>query len=86
VSFKDNGDRMKSVEASALFKSLAAQHTAVEVWADDAFTQGGWSYFWIVSRFGEGNVRNLAYVRWREAELERREYDAAGDDLWVAVE
>jgi hypothetical protein len=77
---------MEVVRASALFRLLAAQHPCVEVWADYGFTGDRWSYFWIVSRFGEGNVRNLAYVRLQEGQLQRRTYDDAGDELWVAAE
>ena len=77
---------MEAVQASVLFQSLAADHPGVEVWTDEGFTEGGWWYFWIVSRLGEGNVHNLAYVRLRGGQFERRTYDAAGDDLWVATE
>jgi hypothetical protein len=56
-----------TVEASALFRELAAAHPGVAVWPDEGFTEGDWSYAWVVSRFGEGNVRNLAYVRIRAA-------------------
>ena len=77
---------METVQASDLFRSLAASHPAVEVWPDEGFTEGGWSYFWIVSRFEKGSVRNLAYVRLRDGELQRRIYDAAGDNLWVPAE
>ena len=44
------------------------------------------AYCSIVSRFGEGNIRILAYVRVYGGRLQRRTYDAAGDDLWVAAE
>ena len=71
---------MEAVRAPALFRSLAAEHTRVEVWADNGFAEGGWAYFWIVSRFGDNSVRNLAYVRARGGQLQRRGYDAAGDD------
>jgi hypothetical protein len=77
---------MEKVKASALFRSLAAQNPAVEVWADEGFSEGGWAYFWIVSRFAEGNFRNLAYVRLRGQQFERRTYDTAGDELWVEAE
>jgi hypothetical protein len=84
--FGSFGGAMKAVQDSYLFRSLAAQHAAVEVWPDDKFAADGWSYFWIVSRLGSGNVRNLAYVRLRGLQFEQRRYDEAGDDLWVAVE
>jgi hypothetical protein len=74
---------MDVVTASALFQSFSATHPDVEVWDDADFHEGGWDYFWIVSRFGEGSVRNLAYVRVRGDRFQRRTYDAAGDDLWV---
>ena len=78
--------RVEEVQASNLFRTLAVQQPHVEVWADDGFTEGGWRYFWIVSRFEEGSIRNLAYVRLRDGKLQRRTYDAAGDDLWVATD
>ena len=77
---------MEEVRRAALFRSLAAQHPAVDVWADAGYTEGGWSYFWIVSEFAPGSVRNLAYVRLQGGRLERRTYDEAGDDLWVPAE
>jgi hypothetical protein len=77
---------MESVQASALFRSLAAQHPGVEVWPDDEANAGKWSYFWLVSRPGDGSARNLAYVRLGGGQLQRRGYDAAGDDEWLPVE
>lgn len=77
---------MEEVRQSALFRSLAAQHPSVAVWADARYAEGGWSYFWIVSEFAPGSVRNLAYVRRQGSRLERRTYDEAGDDLWVPAE
>jgi hypothetical protein len=74
------------VESSTLFRELATAHPGVEAWLDEGFTEGDWSYAWIVSRFGEGQVRNLVYVRLRGEQLQRRTYDEAGDDLWVAAE
>ena len=75
-----------TIQASSLFREMAAAHPGVEVWPDDGFTEGGWSYAWIVSRFGEGNVRKLTYVRVQAGQLQCRKYDEAGDDLWVATE
>jgi hypothetical protein len=87
LAFGGKGDvPVDAVRESALFRSLAAQHPSVELWADEGFAEGGWLYFWIVSRFGEGSIRNLAYVRVRDGQLQRRSYDAAGDDLWVSAE
>ena len=77
---------MQIVEASSLFRSLAAQNPDIEVWADEGFTEGGFVYFWIVSWMSEGVIRNLAYVRTKEGQLQRRTYDADGEDLWVAAE
>jgi hypothetical protein len=77
---------MEVVRASALFQALARQHPGVELWPDEGFTEGGWSYFWIVSRWAPGNVRNLAYVRLQGAQFQCRTYDLAGDELWVASE
>ena len=68
---------------SVLFRSLAAQHPGVERWPDP---DTGAAYFSVVSRFGEGNVRILTYVRVRGNRLERRTYDEAGDDLWLPAE
>jgi hypothetical protein len=79
-------DYAADLEASSLFRQLAGAHPSVEIWPDEAFTEGGWSYAWIVSRTGEGNVRTLAYLRLRAGQLQRRTYDEAGDDLWVAAE
>lgn len=73
------------VQGTKLFASLAEKHPAVEVWADEEFTDGGWSYFWIVSRFGEGSVRNLAYVRLRGNETQKRTYDASGDSCGLPL-
>jgi len=77
---------MGAVQASALFRSLDAQHPGVEVWPDPDAPDASAAYFWVVSRFGEGKVRNLAYVRVRNGRLERRTYDESGDDLWVPAE
>jgi hypothetical protein len=79
-------DLVAAVEASSLFRGLAAANPGVEVWPDEEFAEGGWSYAWIVSRSGEGAVRNLAYVRLQGGRLERRTYDDSGDDLWVVAE
>jgi hypothetical protein len=75
-----------AVQESALFRSLAAQNPSVEVRTDQAFTEGAWSYYWIVSRFGDGGVRQLAYVRTGGGQLERRIYDPAGQEMWVATD
>ncbi len=75
-----------AVEASSLCRRLAAAHPGVEVWPDEGVSEGGWSYAWIVSRSGEGSVRNLAYVRLRGGQLQHRTYDAEGDDLWLPAE
>ncbi|MBC7818566.1 MAG: hypothetical protein IAG10_16890 [Planctomycetaceae bacterium] len=71
------------VEASELFLELSGTNPGVEVWLDEGFTDGGWTYFWIVSRFGEAAIHNLAYVRLRNGQFQRRTYDESGDDLWV---
>jgi hypothetical protein len=75
-----------AVETSSLCRRLAAAHPGVEVWPDEGFTEGGWSYAWIVSRSGEGIVRNLAYVRLRGDQFQHRTYDDTGDDLWQPAE
>ena len=71
-----------AIEATSLFRSLAANFPGIEIWPEEEFDQGGWSYFWIISR-SEGVVRNLAYVRRKANQLPRRTYDDAGEDLWV---
>lgn len=76
---------MEQIRASALFRSLAAKHPGVEVWPDAGADGGGWSYFWVVSRPGDESARNLAYVRAGGGQLQRRGYDAAGDDEWLAA-
>lgn len=74
---------MDTVQRSTLFQSLAATHPCVDVWEDSGYNEGGWSYFWIISRFEPGSIRNLAYVRLQGSRLERRTYDLSGDDLWL---
>jgi hypothetical protein len=73
------------IEATALFRSLAVHHPAVEVWPDDTFAEGGWAYFWIVSRT-EGTVRCLTYVRRKGIQFQQRAYDTQGEELWVDAE
>jgi hypothetical protein len=77
---------MEAVQASALFRKLVTEHPGVEVWPDPDAPDGDGVYFSIVSRFGEGNVRILAYVRLKRGRLERRTYNEVGDDLWVPSE
>ncbi len=77
---------MRVIETSSLFCDLSARHSNVECWADEEFTEGGWLYFWIVSRLGDGSVRNLAYVRAKGNELQKRIYDEAGDDVWSQID
>lgn len=77
---------MDVIEASSLFRLLTAEHTSVEVWPDPDAPDASAAYFSVVSRFGEGNVRILAYVRIIDGRLERRSYDEAGDDLWLPAE
>jgi len=72
----------KAIQASALFQSLATCHPNVEVWPDQEFSEGGWEYFWIVA-LTDGIARNLAYMRSKAGHLQRRKYDANGDDLWI---
>lgn len=77
---------LQTVKASALFRRHAQADPGVEVWLDEGFDEGGWSYAWIVSRCSDGPVRNREYVRFRGAQLQRRTYDEAGDDRWVEAE
>jgi hypothetical protein len=76
---------MDVVRQSALFRTLGAGHQGVNVWEDEGYRKGGWSYYWIISE-EPGTIRNLAYVRHRAGRIERRTYGAAGDDLWVPAE
>jgi hypothetical protein len=71
-----------AVQATALFRYLAAAHPGVETWPDEEFAEGGWAYFWIVSRV-DGTVRTLAYVRLKAGKLQKRAYDEKGEDWWV---
>jgi hypothetical protein len=84
--FGPRGAPVDEIRESKLFRSFTAEHPNVEVWADTGYSEGGWSYFWIVDVFVPGSVHNLAYVRTQDGRLERRTYDEAGDDLWVAAE
>ena len=77
---------MEEVQQSALFQSLTAQHPGVEVWPDSDAPDASACYCTVVSRFGDGNVRILAYVRVSGGRLERRTYAEAGDDLWLPAE
>jgi hypothetical protein len=52
-------DDTRSVEASALFLRLAAEHPGVELWPDAEFTEDGWSYALVISRFDDGSDRNV---------------------------
>jgi hypothetical protein len=70
---------------SNLFNGLASQHPGVEAWPDSEFHEGGFDYFWICSVVGT-TVRNLAYVRLQAGRFEKRTYDLAGEDLWVATD
>jgi hypothetical protein len=77
-------DTASQVLQSNLFRTLANLHPGVEVWPDAEFHDGGFDYFWICSAV-DTNVHNLAYVRLQPSRFERRTYDLAGDDLWVAA-
>ncbi len=77
---------MELILASHLFLKLSAELLGVEVWPDPDANDGEWTYGSIVSRFCEGNVRILAYVRDNDRVLQRRTYDEAGEELWIAVE
>ena len=82
---KAAGGGKAAIRESALFRALAGQ-PGIDVWEDEWFHKGGWTYFWIVSEPEPGTIRNLAYVRQKNGRLERRTYDEAGDDQWVAAE
>jgi hypothetical protein len=72
---------MNTVTESAVYRELAAEHPGVELWPDEGPDE--WSYFLIVSRFGEGNVRILARVRVTGDQLQRRGYDERGEEQWT---
>jgi hypothetical protein len=73
------------IQRSATFRGLAAKHANIEVWHDQGIAEGGYAYFWIVSNV-DGTVRNLAYVRCKPGEFQRRTYHESGDDRWVDAE
>ncbi|QDU20575.1 hypothetical protein [Urbifossiella limnaea] len=75
----------EAVRATVAFNQLVEVHPAVEVWSDDGQAEGGYSYFWVVTRDGTA-VRQLAYFRCRTGGVERRSYDESGDDHWSMVE
>jgi hypothetical protein len=74
------------VLGSRVVSQLKGEHPDVEVWPDEDFDEGGYAYFWVVYKFAEGSVRNLAYLRVASGHIEKRTYDKAGDDLWIEVE
>lgn len=76
---------LAQVEASNLTRTYAQSHLAVEVWPDAEFHESGFDYFWICSNVS-GTIRNLAYVRVKPGSFEKRTYNQAGDDLWVAAD
>ncbi len=83
-SGKENAT-MASVEESELFRSLSAQHSGVEAWLDDLADTDGWSYYWVVSHPADGTVQSLARVRLGGGQLQRRSYDAEGNEEWLPV-
>lgn len=74
-----------AVRATRTYQSFATHHPDVEVWPDTGFSEGGYSYCWIVSN-RQGTVRNLAYVRLAPGVFQVRGYDANGDDVWADAE
>jgi hypothetical protein len=74
----------EAIETSSLFRGLAGTHPRVEVWPDQDFVEGGYSYSWIVAK-DERAVRILAYVRWKAGDFQKRTYDENGDDVWVSA-
>lgn len=77
---------MEVVKNSTFYQDLAEQNPGVEIWFDEGFDVESCAYFWIVSKLEEGCVRNLAYVRERNGQLQMRTYDEAGDEKWVNAE
>jgi hypothetical protein len=77
---------MDKIRTSAMFQSFAAEHPGVDLWEHEGYNEDGWTYYSIVSKFAQGSVRILAYVRLQDEKFERRTYDEAGDDLWLPAE
>jgi hypothetical protein len=78
VAYEDN------IRSSELFQRFSSEGGALEIWPDPDFSEGGFAYFWIVSKSPEA-VRNLAYVRCVPGEMQHRTYDKDGDDLWIPL-
>lgn len=74
-------ENLKVVESSVLVADSAAIHPGVEVWPDN-YVEDGWEYFSVMSAAPPA-FRKLAYVRVKAGSLQRRVYDAKGDDLWL---
>ena len=78
---------MEFVRASKLLSCLEEQHPHVEAWRDEKMVDGSSEYFWIVSQFEPGSVRNLAYIRVVDDQrIQIRKYDSDGEDLWIDTE
>jgi hypothetical protein len=76
-------EQLALVEASQVVAAYAATYPNVEVWPDD-YIEDGWEYFSVMS-IDRPVHRKLAYVRVKNGCIERRTYDSAGDDLWLAT-
>ena len=76
-------EQLALVEASQVVAAYAAAHPNVEVWPDD-YIEDGWEYFSVMS-IDPPVHRKLAYLRVKNGRIERRTYDSAGDDLWLAT-
>ncbi len=76
---------MPPIEKSLIYTQFDAEHPGVELWRDEECSDTSWSYFWVVSRPDKVTVRNLAYLRIRNDELQQRQYDQNGDDTWLPV-
>ena len=75
---------METIRNTGLYRSLSKHRTDVEIW-DDNYSEDGWSYYSIVA-LRQGAAKKLAYVRVKGDKIQKRRYDANGDDLWVEAD
>lgn len=72
------------INNTKIYQTIASGRDDIEIW-DDEYIEDGWSYWNIVSR-NAGVVKKLAYLRIKDNKIQKRTYDAQGDELWVLVE
>lgn len=78
-------NRMSRIEDSLTYAQLCAEHPHVELWCDEKSPDSNWDYYWVISHPDNETVRNVAYLRTANDQLERRRYDENGDEQWVSV-